>query len=217
MMVDHTFVYHPAVQLLKDRIKSNEFGDLLYYDSVRVNFGKFQKTNVLWDLAPHDLSILQYFLDNKMPRAVSAVAATHLGVEGLCYITLTYDNGFVAHLHVNWMAPVKVRTIMVGGSKKMALYDDNQPAEKIKIYDKEIKRFEEKSDDVRIRYRVGDMVAPVVPDKEALANVVSEFSNCIENNRQPVSNASFGRNIVRILEAATESVKKQGLPIPLNI
>lgn len=215
--VDHTFIYHPAVEFLSELVNTDQLGELLYYDSVRVNFGKFQQANVLWDLAPHDLSILARLTKGAAPVSVAAIAANpmNVGVESICYLTLQYPNGLLAHLNLNWLAPMKIRTIMIGGSKKMAIYDDNLPSEKIKIYDKQIKVFEGQPEDVRVRYRTGDMLAPALPTTEALANMISNFAKCLETREQPASSGHIGREIVRVLEAASLSIQKDGQKIKL--
>ncbi len=222
VMVDHTFVYNPAVEYLADRIRKGELGDLMYYDSVRVNLGGFQKhVNALWDLAPHDLSILDLFLKGKTPVSVAATGVKQFGasVESLCYLHLAYENSFTAHLHLNWVAPVKIRTVMVGGSKKMAVYDENLPSEKIKLYDSGVDVSTESPTpgEFRVSYRMGDMMAPAIPTREALAGVVSDFVECVQTGRAPVSDGKSGRRMVEILEAASLSLKHGGEPIRLPL
>lgn len=218
VMVDHTFVYHPAVAYLRERIHNGDLGDLLYYDSVRVNLGGFQTgSNVLWDLGPHDLSILDSFTGGLMPEQVTAVGMHHFdaGTENLCYVTLKYPGRFIAHLHLNWVAPVKLRQVMVGGSEKMAIYDDNLPAEKIKIYDKglSVDYRSASSHDLRVSYRVGDMTAPALHGTEALAVMSAHFLECIREGRRPLTDGEAGLRIVRLLEAAAESLREQGAPV----
>ncbi len=220
VMVDHTFVYHPAVQYLAQQISSGAFGDLLYYDSVRVNLGGFQPlTNVLWDLAPHDLSILDLFLQGKAPKSVSVLGATHYDPSNtnICYCHLTYDDGFVAHLNLNWVAPVKIRTVMVGATKKMAIYDDNLSIEKIKIYDKGmVINAAGEGHQLRASYRSGDMVAPAIDSREALSSMLAAFHTYITQGNKPQSDAYCGRRIVRILEAASASLQRNGEPVELD-
>jgi predicted dehydrogenase len=214
VMVDHTFAYHPAIQRLDQEVKTGAMGDLLYYDSVRVNLGGFQpRTNVLWDLAPHDLSILDLLTGGKVPSRISAVGIKHFNdeVENLCYVTMTYENNFVAHLHLNWVAPVKVRTIMVGGTRRMAIYDDNLPTEKIKIYDKGVTLEPSLTpQDFRVNYRVGDMIAPAISTREALTTLVSKFLECVTKGERTISDGQSGRRIVEILEAAALSLARGG-------
>ncbi len=221
VMVDHTFVYNPAVELLASQIHSGTFGDLLYYDSVRVNLGGFQpKTNALWDLAPHDLSIIDFFTQGQTPLQISAFGRKHFTneVENLCYLNLMYENNFIAHLHLNWIAPVKIRTVLVGGSKKMAVYDENLPTEKIKLYDRGLSLIREKPlpSDFRVSYRMGDMTAPTLSQKEALAGMTSQFIKMIVNETLPVTDGQAGKRVVQVLEAASESMKHDGKPIAIH-
>jgi predicted dehydrogenase len=220
VVVDHTFAYHPAIRYLADQVKSGELGDLLSYDSVRVNFGGFQSgADVLWDLAPHDLSILDLITGAKDPVTVSALGRRHFNenIDNLCYVNLLYDDNFLAHLHLDWVAPVKIRTIMVTGSKKMALYDDNLPTEKVKLYDRRINvQAADANQDIRVNYKIGDMMAPAISTREALSSVISEFIDSILDEKPSVSEGKSGRRIVRILEAATQSMRKGGIPVQLG-
>lgn len=220
VMVDHTFVYNPAVQYLQESVSKGSLGDLLYYDSVRINLGGFQvKTNVLWDLAPHDLSILDLLTNGKMPTSVTAVGIRHFDktVENLCYVHLSYEGKFSAHLNLNWVAPLKVRSIILGGSKRMAVYDENLSSEKVKVYDKGMSvQTPEEMSDVRAQYRTGDMIAPAIPIHEALQGVVNAFHQYVCEDKRPVSDGESGRRIVQILEAAAQSLQEGGAPIRLN-
>lgn len=219
VMVDHTFAFHPAVEYLANSTDRGDLGELLYYDSVRVNLGGFQpSTNALWDLAPHDLSILDLLLKGKVPTEVSAVGIRHCGstVENLCYLNLKYDNNFIAHLNLNWMAPVKVRTITVGGSKKMAIYDDNLPTEKVKVYDKSVTLSSATDTDFRVNYRSGDMIAPAISMREALQGVISHFISCVINGSVPVCDGESGKRVVQILEAASISMAEGGRPVAIG-
>lgn len=216
VMVDHTFAFHPAVEYLAKETHNGLLGDLLFYDSVRVNLGGFQPiTNVLWDLAPHDLSILDLLTGGRVPRKVTGVGIKHFGgdIENLCYVTLHYDNNLIAHLHLNWAAPVKVRQIMIGGSKKMAIYDDNLPSEKVRIYDKGIRLLNATPRDFRINYRVGDMTAPALRNREALGEMISHFVQCVRDNKKPLTDGYSGRRMVQILESISKSMKRDGMPI----
>lgn len=219
LMVDHTFVYTGAVRKIRELVASNELGDIYYYDSVRVNLGLFQHdVNVLWDLAVHDLSVLDYVMPGR-PIAVSATGVTHVPnmPENIAYLTLFYDTSLIAHIHVNWLAPVKVRRTLIGGRKKMIVYDDLEPSEKVKLYDCGLVV----TDDMeaiyhtRVGYRTGDMWAPKLDTKEPLQTEVLEFIQCVEQGKRPMSDGQAGLRIVRILEAATRSMKEQGKPVAL--
>jgi predicted dehydrogenase len=222
IMVDHTFVYTGAVRKIRSLVESGELGDIYYYDSVRVNLGLFQHdVNVIWDLAVHDLSILEYIYPGK-PVAVSATGISHVpgSPEDVAYLSLFYDRQMISHIHVNWLSPVKVRRTLVGGSNKMVVFDDLDPSEKIKIYDKGISlsRAPESIDQVYnmlIGYRSGDMWAPRIENLEALRVEAAHFVDCIENGTQPIASGESGLRVVRILEAASESMKNQGRPVQL--
>jgi predicted dehydrogenase len=222
IMVDHTFVYTGAVRKIRELVESGELGDIYYYDSVRVNLGLFQHdVNVIWDLAVHDLSILEYIYPGK-PVAVSATGISHVpgSPEDVAYLSLFYDNQMISHIHVNWLSPVKVRRTLVGGSNKMVVFDDLDPSEKIKIYDKGISlsRSPESIDEVYqmlIGYRSGDMCAPRIENLEALRVEANHFVDCIENGTQPIASGESGLRVVRVLEAASESMKNQGQPVNL--
>ena len=218
VMVDHTFLYTGAISYLRNFINEGQLGQLKYFDSTRINLGLFQHdVNVLWDLAPHDLSILNFIKDEE-PISVNATGISQLqnGIENLAYLTLNYQSGFIAHLNCSWTSPVKIRTTLIGGDKKMVLFNDLEPSEKIKVYDTGL---EVKSDDEKNRllvdYRVGDVFIPKLSAKEALAGVVADFANAILNNREPISNIHIGSKVVRILEAAQKSIKSQGNEVKL--
>lgn len=219
LMVDHIFVYSPAVRKIKDIVLNGEIGDIYYIDSVRVNLGLFQHDmNVIWDLAPHDISIIDYILDKK-PNSVSAIGSCHVGngIENIAYMHINYDNNLIAHTHVNWLAPVKVRTTLIGGSKKMIVYDDVEPSEKVKVYSKgvDIKNGPEDRYKMLIDYRSGDMYAPKIEQKEALKEVCRHFIDCINDNRSPITDGQAGLRVVEILEAAQTSIKNNGAVIKL--
>ncbi len=220
LLVDHTFVYTGAVRKMHELVSSGELGDILYYDSVRVNLGLFQHdVNVLWDLAVHDLSIMSYILQSK-PCAVSATGISHVpgGLENIAYLTLFFENNLIAHIHVNWLAPVKVRRTMIGGSQKMIVFDDLEPSEKIKVYDRGITVNNDVESVYRmlIGYRTGDMWAPKLDMTEALRTEGLHFLDCIEHGKRPITGGDAGLQVVKILEAATESMKKQGQLVELN-
>src|SRR3954452_17903881 len=220
LMVDHTFLYTPAVQKIRQLLLEGALGEIYYYDSIRSSLGLFQTdVNVTWDLAVHDISIIRYILDEE-PIAVSATGSSHvLGVpENMAHITLFFQSSCVAHVSVNWLSPVKVRQTFIGGSRKMIVYDDVDPTEKIKVYDKGItlNGSPEKAHQLRIGYRAGDMWAPHIPTKEALQVEVAHFVDCLRNGKTPISNGESGLRVVKILEAASRSIAEQGKPIQLK-
>jgi predicted dehydrogenase len=213
LMVDHTFVYHGAVQRIKKELDSGELGDLLYFDSVRINLGLFQSDiNVVWDLAPHDLSIMDYLI-GQPPVSVHATGACHAGnnLEDIAYITVQFENQIIAHFNVSWLSPVKIRQILVGGTQKMILYDDLEPTEKIRIYDKGITVDSPKTDEERyanlVGYRVGDMMVPNLALKEALAVEIEHFIDCVLSGKRPITDGRAGLRVVQILEAANRSIQ----------
>lgn len=218
LMVDHTFLYTSAVRKIRECLDKGEIGDILYFDSVRVNLGLFQRdTNVLWDLAPHDLSIMDYLI-RKKPVAVSAIGMSHFSThEDIAYITVIFSENIIAHFHVNWISPVKVRKILIGGTKLMVVYDDMEPSEKIKLYDKGV---DFKGNDsmykALVEYRTGDMFAPHVAQTEALMLLAADFVKSIETGSTPAADAVSGLNVIRLLEAADVSLKAGGSVVPLN-
>lgn len=213
IFVDHTFIYTGAVRKMKEIITSGRLGDLYYFDSVRVNLGLFQHdVNVIWDLAPHDLSIMDYLLEKK-PLAVSAIGSGHVGndLEDIAYLTLMFENNLIAHFHVNWLAPVKIRKTLIGGTKSMIVFDDMETSEKIKIYDKGIEvENREGVYETLVQYRTGDMLSPKISQVEALTVAAQHFIDCIINDKTPLTDGVAGLNVVRILEASSESIKNQG-------
>lgn len=220
LMVDHTFVYHGAVRRLKKVLDEGDLGDLYYFDSVRVNLGLFQPdVSVLWDLAVHDVSILNYLIAMR-PCAVAAVGVSH--VQGrppdIAYLTLFYDSNFIAHIHVNWLAPVKVRRTLIGGNRQMAIYDDLEQSEKIKIYDKGItvNGAPEEVYKLLISYRTGDMRAPQFDTTEALQVEVEHLVDCVETGKRPITDGRAGAGVVEILELATRSIAENGRPIEIS-
>ncbi|WP_448382591.1 Gfo/Idh/MocA family protein [Desulfosoma sp.] len=214
LMVDHTFVYTGAVRKIRELITQGELGDIYYYDSVRINLGLFQHdVNVIWDLAVHDLAIMDYVLPLQ-PKAVSATGMSHIcgSPENIAYMTLFFDGQVIGHIHVNWLAPVKLRSTLIGGSRKMILYDDLEPSEKIKVYDRGVMvdMNGESIYQMLIGYRTGDMWAPRLDHTEALRTEAGHFVECIEGARRPLTDGEAGLRVVRILESATESMKAQG-------
>ncbi|MGC2061573.1 MAG: Gfo/Idh/MocA family oxidoreductase [Thermodesulfovibrionales bacterium] len=220
LLVDHTFVYTGAVRDIKKRMDAGELGDLYYFDSVRVNLGLFQRdVNVVWDLAPHDLSIMDYLVGEE-PVSVAATGTAHTpgGLEDVAYLTLKFKGSLIAHFHVNWMSPVKIRKIILGGSKKMLVFDDLDPGEKVKIYDKGISLLRPSQKSIYqslVQYRIGDMHAPAIDMKEALNVEVGHFAECIKNNISPLTDGEAGLRVVRILEAADKSLKRDGARVTL--
>jgi predicted dehydrogenase len=220
LMVDHTFLYTPAVQKIRALISEGELGDIYYYNGIRASLGLFQTdVNVIWDLAVHDMSIMQYIL-NETPVAVSATGAYHVAGSpaNMAHITLFFQSSCIAHVNVNWLSPVKIRQTLIGGSKKMIVYDDLEATEKIKLYDKGItvRRAEEDAHQFRIGYRAGDMWAPHLAVKEALETEAEHFIDCVRTGATPISNGETGLQVVEILEAASRSIAAQGSPIPIK-
>jgi predicted dehydrogenase len=221
LMVDHTFVYSGAVRTIRQLLIEDGVGDMLYYDSVRVNLGLFRHdVNVLWDLAVHDLSIVDYLVESR-PCAVSATGLQHYpgGQENIAYITLFFGGSLIAHVHVNWLAPVKVRHTLIGGTRKMIVYNDLEPIEKVKVYDRGITMTDDPESilQMRVGYRTGDMWAPWLDDTEALQTEALHFVECVANARQPITDGRAGLRVVRILEAATESMASRGAPVELSM
>ncbi len=220
LFVDHTFIYTGAVRKLGEIVRNGELGRVYYYDSVRVNLGLFQRdVNVISDLAVHDFSILDYLL-GEHPVAVSASGANHFPgtPENLAYITLFYESGTIAHVNVSWLAPVKVRQILLGGSKQMIIYDDLEPSEKIKIYDKGVSFTDdpEQIHEMRVGYRTGDMRAPKLDLAEALRVGAEHFIDCIEHGKVPETDGSLGVRVVELIEAATSSMRAKGETVYLR-
>ena len=219
LLVDHTFVYTGAVRKMHELIRRPDFGRLRYYDSTRVNLGLFQHdVNVLWDLAVHDLSIMSYVLD-QAPVAVSATGHSHMPgqPEYAAFLTVFFGGDMIAHINVNWLSPVKIRRTLVGGANQMIVYDDLETSEKIKLYDKGITVTETPEDirKLRISYRTGDLWSPKVADSEALAVEAEHFAACIRGDERPLTGGEAGLQLVRILEAANESIRNRGAPVDL--
>jgi predicted dehydrogenase len=211
IMVDHTFLFGGAVRKIKELIDGGILGPLYYYDSIRVNLGLFQHdVNVIWDLAPHDVSIMDHLIGSE-PDLVLATGGAHLnGFVDVAYITLYFPNNVIAHINVNWLSPVKVRTTLMGGQRKMLVWNDLEPAEKIKVYDKGVEvRNEEGRHRLLVSYRSGDMWAPRVDDAEALQREARYFLDCIASGERPFNDGQAGLRVVKILEAADESLKRR--------
>ncbi|MBI2823282.1 MAG: Gfo/Idh/MocA family oxidoreductase [Planctomycetia bacterium] len=221
LMVDHTFIYSGPVQRIKQIVDAGEIGDLYFIDSVRINLGLFQHdVNVVWDLAPHDLSILDYLV-GRLPRSLSAFGTCHADsvreIEDVAYLNLDFSGGLLASFHVNWLSPVKVRHFIIGGSRKSIVYDDLEPAEKVKVYDRGItvNGDIEARRGVLVGYRTGDVWSPHIAQTEPLARLVSHFAECIREGKEPITSGEAGLRVVRILEAAQRSIKAQGGRITL--
>lgn len=212
IMVDHTFLFTGAVRKIKELIDGGDLGNLYYYDSTRVNLGLFQHdVNVIWDLAPHDLSIIDHVIKEK-PLGTVATGENHfVKHEYVAYTTIYFENSVIAHLNVNWLSPVKVRTTLVGGEKKMLVWNDLEADEKIKVYDKGIKiENRENVYNLLVSYRSGDMWAPKVEQKEALKLETDYFVDCVMNGKTPFNDGEAGYRVVRMLEAADKSLKARG-------
>jgi predicted dehydrogenase len=216
-MVDHTFLFTGAVQKIKELINEDVLGNLYYFDSTRVNLGLFQHDiNVIWDLAPHDFSIMDYVVKEK-PTAVAATGVSHFnGKENIAYVTVFFPNKMLGHFNVNWMSPVKVRNTLIGGDKKMLVWNDLESDEKIKIYDKGVDvTTPESIYDLLISYRSGDVWAPKINQTEALKVEAEYFVDCVENNKTPFNDGMAGLRVVKILEATSKSLKSRGETILL--
>ena len=223
IMVDHTFLFTGAVRKIKQLSDSGELGKLLFYDSVRVNLGLFQHdVNVIWDLAPHDLSIMAHVIDKK-PVALASHGSVHFegGYEDIAYVSIEFEgNGFIAHFHVNWLSPVKVRQTLISGDKKMLVWDDLSADEKVKIYDRgvDVKSANGQKNGIHellVSYRSGDVYIPKLEATEALKAEAQYFVECVEKNQEPFNDGQAGLQVVRLLEAADESLKHGGKRIEL--
>jgi predicted dehydrogenase len=217
IMVDHTFLFTAAVQKIKQLMQEGELGQLYYYDSTRVNLGLFQHdVNVIWDLAPHDLSIMDYLIE-KTPEAIVATGQTHLnGHEDIAFITLYFPDKVIAHLNVNWLSPVKIRTTMISGEKKMLVWNDTEADEKVKVYDRGVNvSSREGVYNLLVNYRSGDMYAPRIEQTEALSQELAYFVDCIVNDKTPMNDGKAGLRVVKMLEAASESLRQRGALVQL--
>lgn len=219
IIVDHTFIYTGAVKKIKGLLDEGVLGNAYYYDSVRINLGLFQRdVDVLWDLAVHDFAILHH-LFGKKPSAISAIGKSHVPgrPENTAFVSLMYDDNFIAHINANWLSPVKVRQILIGCDKKMVVFNDLEQAEKLKIYDSGvILDNDETIRETLVGYRTGDMLAPKVPTTEALKEEVYHFVDCINTGKEPVTSGKMGLELVRLLCLASESIKQQGAPLEIR-
>jgi predicted dehydrogenase len=212
IMVDHTFLFTGAVRKIKQLIDEDILGNIYYYDSTRVNLGLFQHDiNVVWDLAPHDFSVMDYII-NENPSAVTAAGKSHInGFEDIAYITVHFTNNMIAHFNVNWLSPVKVRSTLIGGEKKMLVWNDIDADEKIKVYDKGIEiKNREGIYNLLVSYRSGDMWAPKVEQTEALGLETEYFVHCIVHDKTPMNDGHAGLRVVKVLEACNQSLKQDG-------
>lgn len=214
LQVDHVFVYNPAVIKMKEIVDSGKLGKLLFIDSVRINLGLFQHdVNVVWDLAPHDLSIVDFLL-GRLPRSLSAFGSTHTNteMEDVAYLNLDFGDGLIANFHVNWLSPVKVRNMMIGGSDRSLIYNDMDVSEKIKVYDRGITvaTNAEQRRQLLISYRSGDVWSPNIGTEEALSRMAAHFIECIKEGKRSQTDGACGLRVVKILDAAQRSIKAQG-------
>jgi predicted dehydrogenase len=212
IMVDHTFLFTGAVRKIRQLLEEDTLGRLYYYDSTRVNLGLFQHdVNVIWDLAPHDLSIMDHLIQQR-PEAIVATGQTHLnGHEDIAFITLYFPDKIIAHINVNWLSPVKMRTTLIGGEKKMLVWNDLTTDEQVRVYDKGVSvSSREGVYDLLVNYRSGDMWAPRLERAEALTHELSYFVDCIINNRTPMNDGHAGMRVVKMLEAASQSLRQRG-------
>jgi predicted dehydrogenase len=219
IMVDHTFLFTGAVKKIRQLIDDGTLGNLYYYDSTRVNLGLFQHdVNVIWDLAPHDLSIMDHLIQEK-PEGVVATAERHLnGLEDVAFLTFYFPHNVIAHVNVNWLSPVKIRTTLIGGEKKMVVWNDLEADEKIRVYDRGVEKAANAEGiyELLVKYRTGDMWAPQVEHAEALKKELEYFADCINSNRTPINDGRAGWRVVQMLEAANKSVKCRGAMVELR-
>lgn len=219
LMVDHTFLFTGAVRHMRRLIDKNELGDMLYYDSTRVNLGMFQHDiNVIWDLAPHDFSIMDYLIDKPI-LSVSAIGADHYnnGMEDVAYVTVRFEDNLIAHFNFNWISPVKIRQTLIGGQQKMLVWNDLETDEKIKIYDKGINVLNRESIyKLLVQYRTGDMHSPKLDNIEALTMEIDYFIECVENRTTPINDGRAGLRVVKLLEACDRSMRQGGKMIDVS-
>src|SRR5215472_15909926 len=225
LMCDHTYCYTPAVQRIRELMRGGEIGDLQFVDSVRINLGLVQPdVDVLWDLGPHDLSILDFVLpEDVTPVAVAAHVGDPIGAGRAClaYLSLWLSNGALAHVHVNWLSPTKIRTTVFGGSRRTIVWDDTNPAGRLAVHDRGVDTLigslpQDQRREALISYRIGDTLIPALPEREALLSVMTEFSAAISENRPPLTDAQAGLRVLKLLEAASRSVDRGGVRISLD-
>jgi predicted dehydrogenase len=226
LMLDHTYCYTPAVSHLRELVRGGELGVLQYVDAVRINLGLVQAdVDVVWDLAPHDLSILDSLLpDGVTPVSVAAHGADPLGCGQVCvaHLSVGLSSGALAHVHVNWLSPTKVRTTMIGGSRRTVVWDDLNPTQRVAVYDRSIETRDpaelgvEARNQTRVSYRIGDMVAPALPEREALRTMMGEFAAAIGEGRAPLTDGRSGLRVLAMLEAASASLRRGGVAVPVE-
>jgi predicted dehydrogenase len=226
LMCDHTYCYTPAVQKIRELVSGGVLGDVQFVDSVRINLGLVQRDiDVLWDLAPHDLSILDFILpDGCRPQAVAAHGADPIGAGRACiaYLVLQLGGGAIAHAHVNWLSPTKIRKTIIGGSKRTLVWDDLDPAQRVSVFDRGVDLDEaaalgsDERRDVLVSYRTGDMVAPALPEREGLRGVMEELVAAIREGRPPATDGAAGLRVLDVLEAASRSLDYRGAVVPLR-
>ncbi len=216
IMVDHTFLFTGSVKKIKEYIDDDVLGAIYYFDSIRINLGLFQRdVNVIWDLAPHDLSIMNYLI-GKQPVAVAATGISHFGneIENVAYITIYFPGNLIAHFNLSWVSPVKIRTTLIGGDKKMIVWNDLSADEKIRVYDRGVDQAQSLSKEnersLRMNYRTGDMWSPRVEEMEALKCEAEYFVACVNNNQRPINDGIAGLDVVRILQTTERSLKTGG-------
>ncbi len=220
LAVDHTFLFTGAVRYMRHSIQKGDLGHLYYYDSTRINLGLFQKdSSVIWDLAAHDVAILDFLIE-EVPGYVTANGASHITgtTENVAYITMVYQSGFIAHINVNWLAPMKIRQTLLAGDRKMIVYDDIQPTEKIKVYDRGVKIVDNRDliYSALVSYRTGDVHSPKLDEREALSVEALHLADCINRKQQPINDAASGIRVIHVLEAAERSLRTAGRPIELD-
>lgn len=226
LMCDHTYCHTPAVTKIREILRSGDLGDLHFFDSIRINLGLVQRdVDVLWDLAPHDLSILDSILPPGIePLTVSAQGADPIGAGRSCvaFMTLELTGNAIAHLHVNWLSPTKVRSTLIGGSKRALIWDDLNPVQRVTVFDRgiDLRAPEEMPEQARrdafVSYRTGDAMSPALPQREALRSVVEEFADCIRTGRAPLTDGRSGLRVLDILEAASRSMSRRGAIVELK-
>ncbi|WP_283139107.1 Gfo/Idh/MocA family protein [Rhizohabitans arisaemae] len=222
LMCDHTFCYTPAVQRIRELVRSGEIGDIRFVDSVRINLGLVQPdVNVLWDLAPHDASILDFILpDDVTPVAVSAHGSDPIDAGRACvaYLTVWLSNGTLAHIHVNWLSPTKIRTTVIGGSRRTIVWDDVNPSQRLAVYDRGVDRAEtlDERRQTLISYRLGDVLVPALPEREALRTMMAEFASAIAEQRPPLTDGRSGLRVLALLEAAVASMELGGARVEIK-
>jgi predicted dehydrogenase len=218
ILVGHTFLYSPSVMKVKELLDKKEIGDIYYINSSRVNLGLFQPdVSVLWDLGPHDLSIILYWLNDR-PVEVYATGSSYIqkNIEEVTFLTLKFKSGIMAHIHMSWLAPAKLRRTTIIGSEKMVIYDDTESVEKVKIYDQGVVKNPEDFGQFQLTYRAGDVISPHIDIVEPLRSECMDFINAIRNNTEPKSDARFGLEVVKIIEAAQQSMQSRGTAVKIN-